>query len=48
MEDIVNGTVAGLSDEELRTVNGGVTEGGCIDPVMKRIIDALTGTVPPV
>ena len=32
-----------LSVEEQREIEGGVTEGGCIDPVLQRILDIING-----
>jgi len=36
-----------LSVEEQREIDGGVTEGGCIDPVLQRILDIINGVGQP-
>jgi hypothetical protein len=36
-----------LSVEEQREIDGGVMEGGCIDPVLQKILDIINGVGQP-
>ena len=46
MSDTTTLLVTELSPDDARATSGGVTEGGCIDPTLQKIIDALTGQTP--
>lgn len=37
------GAVRELTVDEHREIDGGVTEGGCIDPAMQRLLDLING-----
>jgi hypothetical protein len=47
MNDQQQALVRELTVEEQRTVDGGVTEGGCIDPIIQKILDIINGTTTP-
>jgi hypothetical protein len=42
-----NALVRELSVEEQRDIDGGFTEGGCIDPIIQKILDIINGTTTP-
>jgi hypothetical protein len=36
-----------LTDAQMREIDGGVLPGGCVDPKIQQLIDAMTGTTQP-
>jgi hypothetical protein len=42
-----NALVRELTVQEQRAIDGGVTEGGCIDPILQKILDIINGTTTP-